>query len=476
MKRKKTIIILIALLVVFVGIIIAEKTITRHVDKINTVDEVIFEISPENLDGIKWKTSDGEGLEFQNIDGKWVCLEDENFPVDQDAFSDFLSHFKSVHASFIIEDVEDFAQYGLSNEECLISFKTSDGESTMKLGGYSVMDSKRYINLGEDTVYLVDDDLYNYISNDKDDFMKHDVAPNFDIVNSVVTGGSAAVNAVLDEEGEHTYNDKYTFYNLVSGNYQPLDTSKMETLISRLTELKNTDYATYTATSDGLEKYGMDKPEITFTVSGKDSDEKDLYFTFNVSSVDTGEKDEDDQEIFNYYCRFDESDIIYNLSQSNYEYFSAVSYNTLRPAFVLNMNWEDMESMSVILEDKTYVISKELPVEENEEDTSEDASDNTSEEEVKFYINGTEIDVSEIESQLDYLAINTFTDEKAEKPLELSFTINLSNEQYPSFKVDIYQYNGDDCLVYLNGNCLGLMSRTLAVALEESVNKIVLSL
>ena len=62
--------------------------------------------------------------------------------------SDFLSHFESVHASFVIEDVEDFAQYGLDDPSCTVTLTSADGSTVFQMGDYSTMDEKRYVTLG----------------------------------------------------------------------------------------------------------------------------------------------------------------------------------------------------------------------------------------------------------------------------------------------------------------------------------------
>ena len=469
---------MIVVLALLVGVIVAEKTIKHHVDSINTTDEIVMSIKPDEITSAKWTMADGTGLEFIKQDGKWICSEDTEFPVNQEYMQEFLSHFEEVHASFIIENVDNYAQYGLEEPECTVTLKAGDEESTVKLGVYSVMDYKRYINVGDDKVYLIDDDLMDYVSADRDEFLDNDRAPAIVEVDSVTTSGASSLNAVYDPEGEHAYNDIYEYYNLIDGKYLPLDSTRMYNLTTRLVGLALKDYATYTATEDTLKDYGMDNPVISFTVSGKDEDEATQSFTMYISSVDSGEKDENDESIMNYYCRYNDSSIIYNLDSSYFNYFSEISYNTLRPAAVLNINWDELDSISVTIDGKTYDIVQTSgeETEETEEGTEEQEEVPEEMEETKFYINGQEVEIAGIISQIDYLSINEFIDEKADKTLEFEFTVNLDNENYPSFKVAVYQYDGDNCLVTLNGQTLGLMSRSLAVSLEEAFNKVILSL
>ena len=63
-----------------------------------------------------------------------------------------------------------------------------------------------------------------------------------------------------------------------------------------------------------------------------------------------------------------------------------------------------------------------------------------------------------------------------EKKQEAAFTVHLDSEDYPTVSVTFYQYDGEDCLVQLDGQTLGLVSRSLVVDLTEAVNAITLGL
>ena len=83
-------------------------------DSISATSEEILALSADELTGISW-TNGETSLSFTQIDGVWQDASDGEFPIDQDKMADLLAHFESVTASFIIEDVEDFTQYGLAS-------------------------------------------------------------------------------------------------------------------------------------------------------------------------------------------------------------------------------------------------------------------------------------------------------------------------------------------------------------------------
>src|SRR5699024_2614829 len=151
----------------------------------------IFATAESALTEVSW-TKDGTSLTFTQTDDTWSDASDAAFPVDQDKMTEVLEHFESVHASFIIEDVEDFGQYGLDTPSCTITFTSADGVTTLQMGDYSAMDEKRYLTLGDGTVYLIDDDLEQYIATDRDDLMRQDNIPDYDTLDGLTATGETA--------------------------------------------------------------------------------------------------------------------------------------------------------------------------------------------------------------------------------------------------------------------------------------------
>ena len=191
MNRQKKLVVLIGVLVVLCAVIAIVSGVQKHIDTISTVDEEIYATAESALTDVSW-TKDGSTLHFVKENDTWQDASDADFPIDQDKMSDFLDHFESVHASFIIENVEDYGQYGLDNPTCTITFTSADGTTTLQMGDYSTMDEKRYLTLGDGTVYLVDDDPEQYIASDRDDLMRQDTIPDYDTLDSIVATGESA--------------------------------------------------------------------------------------------------------------------------------------------------------------------------------------------------------------------------------------------------------------------------------------------
>lgn len=153
MKRQKNLLILGGVLVALCAFIAIVSGVEKHIDKITTVSKDIVNVDADKLTKINW-TADSKTLTFVKGNNGWAQSGDDYFPVDQEKISDLLEHFAPLTASFIIEDVEDYGQYGLDSPTATATLTTADGDTTLQFGIYSTMDSKRYVTLGDGVVCL----------------------------------------------------------------------------------------------------------------------------------------------------------------------------------------------------------------------------------------------------------------------------------------------------------------------------------
>lgn len=444
MNRQKKLLILVGVLVALCAVIAIVSGVQKHIDSISTIDEEIVAADPDALTAVSW-TKDGKSLSFTKADGVWQDGSDAAFPVDQDKMADFLAHFESVHASFRIDDVEDFAQYGLADPSCTITLTGPDGDTVLSLGDFSTMDQKRYVTLGDGTVYLIDDDLAEYAATDRDEMMRQDLIPDYDTLDGIVATGETAFTVEHRPDEDLCYTDAYEYYLNENGSYEPLDSDKVEGLVDTLNGLDRSDYATYTADSATLGDYGLDAPALTFTVTTTLDDAQESH------ALAFGQDGDG-----NHYLCMDDSPIVYRVDADAYtDDVAAAGYDTLRPDEVLALNWDDVKSIDFTIDDATY--------------TAEKSGDT-------WKIDGTEVTFDDVSSAIDALSINTFNSETPAKKQEIAFTVHLDNDAYPELTVALYQYDGENCLAQLDGETLGLLDRSLAVDLTEAVNAIALGL
>lgn len=416
--------------------------VEKHIDKISTVSEDIVNIDADALTQISW-TADSKTLTFVKGDDGWTQSRDDAFPVDQEKISNLLEHFAPLTASFVIEGVEDFGQYGLDDPTATATLTTSDGDTTLQFGTYSTMDSKRYVTLGDGTVYLIDDDVTEALSTDHDDFMQTDAVPDYDTIDSIVATGETAFTADYLPDATHTYTDDYDYYAVDGDSYTALADSKIKSFITKLKNLDYTDYLTYRASTADLSVYGMDAPTETFTVTyTKDKEQGSFALAFAKGKNDG-----------NYYFRMGDSEIICKMDEDDYNDITATTADTLRPDEALSLDWDSVTSVEFTLDDTTYTITHKGD---------------------KYTLDGAEVDFDDIQSAVDGLDINTYNTETSNKKQEIAVTVHLDNKDYPTLTLCAYQYDGENCLVALNNTTLGFVKRSLVVDLQEAVNAVVL--
>lgn len=440
MKRKKNLLILGGVLAALCVGIFAVTGVEKHIDKISTVSEDIITADPDTLTQISWTVS-GKTLTFTKGDSGWQQEGDDAFPVDQDKISDLLDHFAPLTASFVINDVSDYGQYGLDSPTGTVTLTTADGDTTLSMGSYSTMDQKRYVMLEKGTVYLVDDDVEDALSTDHDDFMQTDSVPDTTQITQISRTGDDAFTADYLPKETHSYTTDYHFYTN-DGSYTVLSDDKIDTFVSRLKALDWSDYATYKASDSDLSTYGLDSPAASFAIS-YESEDGDGSFTVSFGKVG------DDK----YYCRMNDSAIVCNVSESDYTSLTSTDANALRPSSVLTLDWDKVTALDFTLDDVTCAITHKGD---------------------KFLYNESEADFSAVQSAVNALSVGTFNSETPGEKKELEFTVSLDNTDYPTLTVAAYRYDGENCLVQLNGETLGLVPRSQVSTLREAVTAIAL--
>lgn len=479
MKRLKKLSILLAVLIV---VCVAAYCINRYEERkeeIKNTDEIILAIENKAVDALSLEYSDTALSFHKSEDGTWLYDDDDAFPVDTDAIDKLLSVFNSFGASFIIENVDDFSQYGLDDPTCTIRLTTADNEYFVQLGSYSTMDQKRYVSTGDGNVYLTSVDPFDTYEVTLPDMIKHDELPKLTEADSISFEGvientdlsDSNSSSAEDSSGNSTdsiidytiyHEDENTFTycaddiyftnnkNNDSDEILALDTAKIKSYLSTVGSVKHTDYVTYNAGEDEINEYGLDDPELTvnidYTTENEDKDEVENSLKLDISTVDA-----------NHYLRINDSQIIYSLSAANYNSLIACSYNDLRHDDIFTADFADVNRIDVSLEEFTYTFTTV-----------------TKDDKTTFYYNDEEISISDLKSALTALTADSFTDEEAAQKEEISITLYLDNDAFPQTTIKLYRYDGSTCLAAVDGKSIALVPRSRTVDLIEAVNAIVL--
>lgn len=465
MKRYKRILILLGVLAVACVATFAVSRYEEYKEEIANSDEVILEIPTDSVTSLSWTIGD-ETLAFHK-DESWLYDEDSAFPVDEEKISDLLAQFSEFGVSFIIENVEDYGQYGLDDPECTIDIATAEQSYEIKLGDFSQMDEQRYVDIGDGNVYLVSTDPMDAYDVDLSDLILNDEIPDFESVSHITFAGEESYTVTYEEDSGKSYSADDVYFN---PDGEPLDSDLVDSYLSSLSGVDLSEYVTYNATDEELEAYGMNDPELTVTVdySTLDEEDEEVFGTVVVSiarapddraTLETAsdEDEEEDTSDITAYLRVGESRIIYKISGDDFTALMDASYDSLRHQQVFWGDFDDVTQIDITLEGESHSIT-----------SSGEGDDRT------WSYDGNEVDLTDFTDALEALTADRFTDEAASGQEEISLTLHLDNEDFPTVNIQITRYDGELCLASVDGESVCLVSRADAMDLVEAVQAIVL--
>lgn len=463
MRKAKT---LYTLLGVLLAVSIAAFAVSRYETKkeqIRQSGEVVLEIAADEVTALSWTNESGT-YSFSCADGTWTYDDDAAFPVDGEKIGALLEPLASFSAAFTIEDVEDASLYGLEKPVCTITIVSGEETHTLSLGDFSKMDEQRYVSLGDGKAYLATHDPLEEFDAVLRDMILDDEIPDFDTAEKITFTGGENYSIVRDEAGESICEDDVYFT-----DGKPLDTSLVESLLSSVRSLSLTDYVSYNVTEEELAAFGLDDPELTIEVeyTAEDSEAETAVFTLTLSqnpeeAAAYAEAVEEGETLpsVTCYARLNGSPIVYTVTQSAYDSLTAVSYDMLRHQKLFTADFDTATAVEVTLSGETFVFTLTPDGEEEEE-------------EVWMY-ESEEIDISGIRSALRAVSASGFTAEKPDGAEEISLTVYLENETFPTFTLTLFRYDGDNCLALVNGEPTAFVSRSKTVDLIEAVNRLTL--
>lgn len=431
MKRSKRIYILLGVLVVACIATFAVIRYEEHKETIRSSEEVILAIPSDSVESLSWEY-ETRTLSFHK-DEKWIYDEDEAFPVDEEKIRELLEPFEEFGASFTIEEVEDYGQYGLDDPICTIHLATAEQAYEILLGNYSEMDAQRYVSIGDGNVYLVKDDPLNYYDADLNDVIDNDETPKLENVAEIRFSGAETYRIIYDEDSRDTYRDDDVYFAQLGGKNLPLATARVKDYLRNIRYLDLSDYVTYKATTEDLAKYGLDNPELTVTVkyTSKNEDEEEVEETFvlhvsrdpeerKAAEEDAEAEEEEkagkenakeesdslDAEEITAYARVDRSKIIYRIASDDYKELMAASYDSFRHLEVLPADFEDIHRIDISLEGKDYTITSEKKGDER-----------------AYYYEEEELKIKDLQNAIENLEADIFTHERPKQNKEIDLTM-----------------------------------------------------
>ena len=179
------------LLAVFAAVSITAVLVSRHEEKVEQIKnsgETILAIPTDTVTALSWTNEEGT-FSFTK-DEIWTYDEDSAFPVDEEKIDELLAQSEDFAAAFVIDDVEDYEQYGLDEPVCTISITVGEESYTVELGDFSKMDEQRYISIGDGKAYLVSHDPLDEFDAVMRDMILDDTIPEFDTAKQIAFTGT----------------------------------------------------------------------------------------------------------------------------------------------------------------------------------------------------------------------------------------------------------------------------------------------
>ena len=500
MKRFKKLGVLLGVLVVVCIATFALTHYEEEQEQIKNSDEIILEIPTDSVTSLSWEYEEEGNLAFHKGEEGWLYDEDEAFPVSEDKVNEILSEFEAFGVSFIIENVEDYSQYGLDEPEMTYHIGTEEKTYDIKLGAFSTMDEQRYIDIGDGNVYLVSEDPMDYVSSALSDMILDDDTPGFETVVDIRFEGKENYIIQRLEDTDYSYSGKDVYFVQKNGKYLPLDKSAVTTYLNTITSLDLLTYVTYNATEEELAEYGLDEPELTVTVNYTQTDQASedeeqipgtcvIHISRNpeeLAAAEEAEANGEDAEDVSMYVRIGDSQIVYNLDSVDYGILSDASYDDLRHQEVFWADFADVTRIDITLEDADHTLVSQLNEDEERiwyygedaltPETTEETTESTEETaETETEEEPEVLDLTDFEDALDALSANNFTSEKPTEKEEIRFTLHLDNETFPTVEIILYRYDGTNCLAVVDGESVSLIPRSSVMELVEAVQAIVLN-
>lgn len=442
MKRKKTIIMLVALLAVLAVTLLA-VTLLPQEKKDTEPREDSLGLDTQSLTSLTL-----EDMTFEKEGENWVYAGDEAFPLDQEKITDMLEALSSISLTKTIEQPASLKSYGLDTPQCTVWA----GDWTLKIGNDRAMNAGRYFSIGDGNVYITGQDILSPFRYTLLELVDMETAPRMQTLSYVCLERQGEDTLLLEnQQGEGlSYSPEYIWFR----NGQALDTEKTETLIRRGTDMLWQGCAAYRV--ENLAVYGLDTPTLRMTIGYESG-----TYILEVGTAVSGK----------YYARMNGTGCVYWMDATDVNALLEADPGDLYPGEVLMMDWDTVQSVTAELAGESWQFTAA-----SRQKQSQEAAETVQEGEQETYWleSGREVALAAVlESLTDMEPTASAQGLQPERSLELCLTICRS--QWPDLVVCFYRHTTQESLVTLDGEPMVKVSRKDAVALAEAITALVLA-
>lgn len=156
-KQKKQMILMLALLLIVIGALVGLRIYNdaQANKQAEAEGEVIIDMEYADAELLSY-VYEGETYSFERIDDIWYVAGDHSKSVKQSRIQAMMLGVTPFVAEQVIENVTDFAQYGLDEPQNTIVFGNDMEQFTLSVGDYNSFSATNYVRLNDSaTVYVV---------------------------------------------------------------------------------------------------------------------------------------------------------------------------------------------------------------------------------------------------------------------------------------------------------------------------------
>ena len=403
----------------------------------------------EALTALSWSW-DGQTVNLVRDEetGRWTNADDPACPLDAGAAEALARAAAATAASMAVEDVTEPAQYGLEDPQLTVIAATADGIASYEVGNMSITGEYYVRRSGENTVYLENGSLAAFR-----------VGLRELIENETIPGDISRITGLTVRSGAGGYELAYLSGEDGEGWYrtdgEALAALDGDRVLPMLETLRETDLSRCVGwTKEDVSAHGLDRPQMTATVSYTDSGGGAASFTLLFGDYEGGD----------IYAAFAGSDRVYLTSALGPDELMYPDWERLTLATVLTLDTSDIASVSLALDGEEYEI---LRLEEQTERQIAGGDETAPVTEVIYSDNGWVLDTDGMEKWLSSLAgmpVEDVSPAGGGRETLLAVTLTWKDAESVPAEVELRRYDSAHCLCVVNGDRFLLVSRTAAEA------------
>ena len=323
----------------------------------NAPSLTIAQIYPDSVKAISWTYKDNQ-IDLFYEDGLWHAV-DREFPLEQYYIENLIKILTDLKAVSTVENMTK-EDCGLDNpSQTLTLLMTNDTTIDFFIGRATGEENNYYLSYNEyPVIYLVNQTLPEAFSYNLFDMMAAIEKPVISEYRYMrLSSNSHKLNLVFSANSENIYysNEFKWFIQNDNGSFSAVDNEKSLSFLDYIAELPWVDCASYAATKEELQQFGLINPKVTvilaftqimqFGVADPDNPGNITYednllpgeFELSIGNRVDG-KD---------YARLDDANIVYLLDAAFTDKLLATNYRSLMTDDVLCMDWGTVNSMNI---------------------------------------------------------------------------------------------------------------------------------